>query len=121
MSLPLAGDIGSVTTMSTTRAAAILRVSVKLVMTSGLLLLLCGSALASSSPDLHAWLHSDHQSPTHYCLATALEQGHTQLESVVVPLMPATMGASVTALPFESFFISHDIALHPERGPPVPF
>ena len=96
-----------------------LRASVKLVMTGGLMLLLCVSALASSSPHLHAWLHSDHQSPTHYCLVTALEQGHTQLESVAVPLMPAIVGAPVAALPFESFFISHDIALHPERGPPV--
>jgi len=88
-------------------------------MTGGLLLLLCVSALASSSPSLHAWLHSDHQSPTHYCLVTVLEQGHTQLESVAAPLIPAPVGASVSALPFESFFISHDIALHPERGPPV--
>jgi len=105
--------------MSTTRAAAIWRASGKLVMTGGLLLLLCVSALASSSPALHAWLHSDHQSPTHYCLVTALDQGHTCLESVVVPLVPAPVGALVSALPFESFFISHDVALHPERGPPV--
>lgn len=105
--------------MNTTRAAAILRASVKLVITGGLLLLLCASALASSSPTLHEWLHSDHQSPTHYCLVTALEQGHTQMESVAVPLIPQEVGAPVSALPFESFFISHDIALHPERGPPV--
>jgi hypothetical protein len=105
--------------MSTTRAATIWRASGKLVMTGGLLLLLCASALASSSPALHAWLHSDHQSPTHYCLVTALDQGHTCLESVVVPLVPAPVGAPVSALPFESFFISHDVALHPERGPPV--
>jgi hypothetical protein len=96
-----------------------LRASVKLVMTGGLMLLLCASALASASPALHAWLHSDHHSPTHYCLVTALEQGHTQLESTLVPLLPARVGAPVSALPFESFFISHDIALHPERGPPV--
>ena len=104
--------------MSATRAAAILRASVKLVMTGGLLFLLSASALASSSPDLHAWLHSDHQSPTHYCLVTALEQGQTHLASVAVPLVPASVGAPVTAIPFESFFLSHDIALHPERGPP---
>jgi len=105
--------------MSTTRAATIWRASGKLVMTGGLLLLLCAYALASSSPALHAWLHSDHQSPTHYCLVTALDQGQAHLESVVVPLMPAPVGTPISALPFESFFISHDIALHPERGPPV--
>ena len=105
--------------MSTTRANAILRATVKLVMTGGLLLLLFASALASSSPGLHAWLHSEHQSPTHYCLVTALEQGHTQLESVAVPLVPTTAGVQFSALPFESFFISHDSAVHPERGPPI--
>jgi len=101
------------------RAAALLRASVKPVLAGGLMLLLCATALASSSPALHAWLHSDHQSPTHYCLVTALDQGHACLETVVVPLVPAPVGAPVSALPFESFFISHDIALHPERGPPV--
>ncbi len=87
-------------------------------MTGGLLFLLCASVLASACPELHAWLHSDHQSPTHYCLVSALDQGHTQLESVGPSSVPETVAAAVSALPFESFFISHDVALHPERGPP---
>ena len=77
------------------------------------------SALASASPSLHHWLHTDHPTPSPYCLVTVLEHGHTDVASVWIPLTPAAAEIPVSTLPCESFFISHDLTLHPERGPPV--
>jgi hypothetical protein len=105
--------------MNTSRAAALARAFGKPVLSGVLVFLLLLSALASASPCLHERLHSDHQSPVHHCLVTTLEQGQSDVASVAVPVIPADAGVPVTALPGESFFIAHDIALHPERGPPV--
>jgi hypothetical protein len=84
-----------------------------------LVLLLLVSVLASASSSLHGWLHSDHQSPSHYCLVTVLEHGHSDVATVAVPLITPPAQFPATALPPESFFITHDIPLYPERGPPV--
>ena len=105
--------------MTIKRTAATVRAFGKPVLAGLLVLLLLVSALASVSHSLHHWLHEDHQAPSHYCLVTALEHGHTDSVSVWVVVVPATAGIPVAALPNESFFISHDLALHPERGPPV--
>jgi disulfide bond formation protein DsbB len=105
--------------MTTKRTAASGRAFGKPVLAGLLVLLLFVSALASASHSLHHWLHQDHQTPSHYCLVTVLEHGHTDVVSVWMAVVPAPTGIPVAALPNESFFISHDLMLHPERGPPV--
>ncbi len=105
--------------MNTSRTAALRRAFGKPVLAGVLVLLLLLSALASASPALHHWLHHDHQSPSHYCLVTALEHGQTDVVAASIAPVSTADGFSVTALPCESFFISHDLTLHPERGPPV--
>ena len=104
--------------MNTTRIHS-LRGFGRAALAAGLVALLFLSALASASPSLHYWLHKDHQAASHYCLVTVLEHGQTDVAVVWTPVVPAVPGIPVAALPCESFFISHDIALHPERGPPV--
>jgi hypothetical protein len=105
--------------MNTTRAAALLRASGRTVLTVWLVLLLLVSALASHNHCLHEWLHADHQSPAHHCLVTTLEQGQTEVATVVVPVVPAESGALIPSAPCDSFFVIHDRALHPGRGPPA--
>jgi uncharacterized membrane protein YbaN (DUF454 family) len=105
--------------MNTARTAAPLRAFGKPVLAGTLVLLLFVSALASANPSLHHWLHKDHQAPSHYCLVTVLEHGQTDVASVWIAVAPTVTGIPVSALPCESFFISHDTKLYPERGPPV--
>jgi hypothetical protein len=105
--------------MATKRTAASLRALGKPVLAGVLVLFLFLSALASASPELHHWLHKDHQAPSHYCIVTVLEHGHTDLASTWVSVEPAVAEIPASALPCESFFISHDLSLYPERGPPV--
>ena len=104
--------------MNTTRIHS-LRGFGRAALAAGLVALLFLSALASASPSLHYWLHKDHQAASHYCLVTALEHGQTEMAGTSVVLaVPVAVGC-VTAQSGESFFISHDLTLHPERGPPV--
>src|SRR5262245_7978993 len=84
-----------------------------------LTLLLFLSAFASASPSLHGWLHTDHQSPSHYCFVTVLEHGQSDAVSVWIALPLPVTEAPAAALPAESFFVSHDTNLCPERGPPA--
>lgn len=104
--------------MNTTRMAAFLRGFGKPVLAGALVLLLFVSALASASPSLHEWLHADHQAPSHYCLITVLAHGQTDVVSVWVAVAPVGDAIPVAVLTNESFFVSHDLTLHPERGPP---
>ena len=104
--------------MNTTRIPS-LREFGNAALAAWLVALLFLSALASASPALHDWLHKDHHTPSHYCLVTALEHGQTEMAGVSVALaVPVAVGC-VTTQSGESFFISHDLTLHPERGPPV--
>ena len=105
--------------MITKRTAAAWRAFGKPVLAGLLVLFLFVSALASASPALHHWFHCDHQAPTHYCLVTTLEHGHTDVAVVAVAAAPLASEIPVSALPAESFFVSHDLSLHPERGPPA--
>jgi len=105
--------------MNTPRFAALWRASGKPVLAGLLVVSLLLSILASASPCLHRWLHSDHQAPTHYCLVTVLEHGQTETVSTWVDILQDINSLAHTAALIESFFISHDLALHPERGPPV--
>src|SRR4051794_11594783 len=104
--------------MITTRTAATWRAFGKPVLAGVLVLLLFVSAVASASPSLHHWLHADHQTPSHYCLITLLEHGQTDVVSVWVAVAPVPAAIPVAVLLNQSFFISHDLTLHPERGPP---
>jgi hypothetical protein len=105
--------------MTTKRTAAHLRAFGAPVLAGALVLILVLSAFASASPELHHWLHKDHQAPSHYCVVTVLEHGHSDLASTWVSVVPAVAEIPVSALPCESFFITHDVSLYPERGPPV--
>jgi hypothetical protein len=105
--------------MTIKRTAALLHAFGKPVLAGLLVLLLFVSAAASASHSLHHWLHQDHQAPSHYCLATVLEHGQSDAVSVWATVVPPAPGNPVAALPNESFFVSHDLMLHPERGPPV--
>src|SRR4051794_34638269 len=104
--------------MSITRTAAALRAFGKPVLAGLLVLLLFLSAFASASRSLHHWFHADHQAPSHYCLVTVLEHGQTDVTSVWLEIIPVVSTIPVAVLPVESFFVSHDLTLHPERGPP---
>jgi hypothetical protein len=105
--------------MTTRRAAATWRAFGRPVLAGTLVLVLLLSALASVSPSLHHLLHKDHQAPTHYCLVTVLEHGQIDTVDVRVDVTSAVAGIPVSALSCESFFVSHDTNLYPERGPPV--
>jgi hypothetical protein len=105
--------------MHSQRTAAVLRALGKPVLTGVLGLLLLFSALASASDFLHECLHSDHQAPTHYCLVTALDHGQTEAPTTGLALAPIIAEVHTTTLPIQSFFISHDTKLFPERGPPA--
>lgn len=84
-----------------------------------LLVLLLVSGLASVAPCLHHWLHSDNKAPAHYCLVTVLEHGQTEAVSPWLTLLGLLQPVFYNCAPAESFFISHDLLLHPERGPPA--
>ena len=104
--------------MNTSRITSLRRFG-KEALATLLVALLFLSALASASPSLHHWLHKDHQTASHYCLVTALEHSQTEMAGTgVVLVVPVAVGC-VTAQSGESFFISHYLTLHPERGPPV--
>ena len=105
--------------MNTSRTAPLWRALGKPALAGLLVVLLLVSAFASAAPCLHEWLHSDHQAPAHFCLVTVLEHGQTETVSTRIDILPASTTASFTAALAESFFISHDLVLHPERGPPV--
>lgn len=105
--------------MNTSRTAGFWRTTVKVAGTVVLAAMLLLSTLASASHLLHGWLHADHQSPSHYCLVTVLANGQADSGGMPAPLVVGPQATFVSALPFESFFVSHDIALHPERGPPA--
>lgn len=105
--------------MTITRTAASVRAFGKPVLAGLLAALVLLSAFASVSHSLHHWLHEDHQTPSHYCLVTVLQQGQTDVVNVWAAAVPPAPGIPIAALPSESFFISHDLMLHPERGPPV--
>ena len=77
------------------------------------------SAFASVAPCLHDWLHADHQAPAHHCLITVLEHGQTETTCSWMQVSAPATAAVYRSVPVESFFISHDLALHPERGPPA--
>ncbi len=104
--------------MNTSRITS-LRGFGKAALAALLVALLLLSALASASPALHDWLHKDHHTASHYCIVTALEHGQSDVAGVTVALVTPVIGLCVTARPCESFFISHDLTLHPERGPPA--
>lgn len=105
--------------MNSPRTQALWRRPGKPVVAGLLVLWLFLSALASANPSLHGWLHKDHQSPTHYCLVTVLEHGQSEVAYVFISTVPESVAVPVTALPCESFFVSHDTKLFPERGPPA--
>ena len=105
--------------MITKRTTAFLREFGRPVLAGVLVFMLFVSALASASPALHHWLHCDDQAPTHQCLVTVLEHGQTDTTDATVSPVPVAVGVFLPSVCGESFFLSHDLLLHPERGPPV--
>jgi hypothetical protein len=106
-------------TMNISRAVALLRACRKPLVAAALAWMLLFSVLASASPSLHHWVHADDRAPSHYCLVTTLDHGHNDVTSVRVAIPLPVSQTPVVALPCESFFISHDKTLFPERGPPA--
>ena len=84
-----------------------------------LVLLLFFSALASGSSVLHGWLHSDHQSPSHYCLVTLLDHGHGHAAPAAMADLPVKPLLFSAVLIEHGFYFTADSTLHSGRGPPV--
>jgi hypothetical protein len=105
--------------MNTLRTAPVWRSPGKSALAGLLVVVLLFSAFASAAPCLHEWLHADHQAPAHHCLVTVLEHGQTETACSWMQVLAPTSALACPSLPAESFFISHDLALHPERGPPA--
>lgn len=104
--------------MHTTRTAVFRRAFGKPVLAGALVVLLFVAALGSASPCLHEWMHTDRQAPSHYCLVTVLGHGQTDVASVWVAVAPVSLPLVAASEPIKSFFVSHDVTLFPERGPP---
>ncbi|HMJ88338.1 MAG TPA: hypothetical protein VK530_00895 [Candidatus Acidoferrum sp.] len=84
-----------------------------------LIVLLFLSALAAGSSSLHQWFHADHNSPTHYCLVSTFEHGHSHITSTAVFVHVAEDFITITHCVEDQSFISIDFTLHSGRGPPV--
>ena len=72
------------------------------------------------SPDLHALLHKDAQSPDHHCLVTQL-QHHALLSgfvAAVAPVPPERSDAPARCADAQ-FRLSCDYRLTPSRAPPA--
>jgi hypothetical protein len=105
--------------MNTEPMATVFRAPLKKALAGLIVGLLLISSFASASPCLHHWLHSDSQSPTHYCLVTSLEQGQTEAVPLDV-LLPVPLFSSEASPKLPTSFVSgHNPVLHPERGPPA--
>lgn len=105
--------------MNRTHATQSIRSLAKPALAGLLVALLLLAAFAGHSADLHHWIHADHQSTAHHCLVTVLDQhGNDVSPSVVV--VPFLLG-SLESAPQSAFVFlaSRDLALQPERGPPV--
>jgi hypothetical protein len=105
--------------MNTSRTAQVWRSPGKSALAGLLVMVLLFSAIASAAPCLHEWLHADHQAPAHHCLVTVLEHGQTETTCSWMQVLAPARAVAYRSLAAESFFISHDLALHPERGPPA--
>ena len=105
--------------MNTLRTAQVWRSPGKSALAALLVMVLLFSAFASAAPCLHDWLHADHQAPAHHCLVTVLEHGQTETICSWMQVSAPATAVVYRSVPAESFFISHDLALHPERGPPA--
>ena len=105
--------------MNRTHAIRSIRSLAKTAMAGLLVGLLLLAAFAGHSAELHHWVHADHQSTAHHCLVTVLDQHGNDVSPTVV-LVPFLLGAVESApRPAFLFLVSRDLALQPERGPPV--
>jgi hypothetical protein len=103
--------------MNTSRTVS-LRGFAKAVVAALLVVLLFLSALAAANPALHHWIHADDKSPTHYCLASAVEQGHGDAASVMVFVPVVEDFVAEQCRVTDQSFLSIDSTLHSGRGPP---
>ena len=118
--LPLSRPDDLVPRMITTRTAASWRAFGKPALAGLLGFMLLLSAFASASHSLHGWLHQDHQSASHSCLVTLLEQGQGEVAATDTEVRPGPVGFPAPAQSREFFFLASDVVLCPERGPPLP-
>ena len=96
-----------------------LRTSGRFAVIGGMLFLWLGICALEVSPELHHFLHSDAQSPTHSCLVTQLQK-HAILSGLGATIAIAAPAAwSPLAIQCQSaLFASSDYRLSPSRAPP---
>jgi hypothetical protein len=105
--------------MNRTHATRSIRSLAKTALAGLLVGLLLLAAFAGHSAELHHWVHADHQSTTHHCLVTVLDQHGNDVSPTAV-LISSSAGTMESAPRAASLWlVSRDLALQPGRGPPV--
>lgn len=103
--------------MITSRTASLRRFG-KAAIAALLIVLLFLSALLAGNSALHGLLHPDHNSPTHYCLVSMLDQGHGYASATVVFVHVADSVCAALPIVEAPIIFSPVHALHSGRGPP---
>jgi hypothetical protein len=103
--------------MNTSRTAS-LRGFGKAALAGLLMVLLFLAALAACDSHVHALLHPDHDSPTHYCLVTLLGHGHGEAPVTVVFVHVSDSACTQSYIADAAAISSPDCILHSGRGPP---
>ncbi len=77
-------------------------------------------ALASASPDLHAWMHDGTVDSDDHCAITQFSAGVTPNAPPLVVAAPPVAETEIVALTQPELFLTSPRYLRqPERGPPV--
>jgi len=101
-----------------TRTVTRLRGAGKAALAALLVLLLIFSAMAAGSSSLHNWLHSDHGSPSHYCLVSLLDHGHGHAPAEAARAVRTSDTIVEASRSADTSFFSIDRTLPSGRGPP---
>jgi len=72
-----------------------------------------------ASPALHRLVHIDAASPAHQCAVTMLASGHVDCVDPVISIFSPESILVLEARPPGVDFVSTDIQLQPNRGPPA--
>jgi hypothetical protein len=75
--------------------------------------------ILAAVPALHSLVHDDANSPNHECAVTMFLHGQVDASASTVEIVLAPSIAVERAACFESSFVSRDILLPSNRGPPL--